>query len=139
MTEQKQTFKSTTRDANTAGNGKLLIVRGGNVLQKNAAGEMEPSPLAQGEDNALIGTYEGSTPNKFDDTKADQSIRTADGTLVIFNETANIRRGFASVAEGELVRVVYNGKRKMTKGKNAGKEVHDYDVQRAINAEEGAG
>lgn len=133
MTETQ--FKSTTRES-SAGNGKLLIVRGGNILEKNSAGEMVKSPLPTGEDAALIGTFEGSVANKYDPTKTDRSIRLLDGTLVILNETANIKRGFASVAEGELVRIVYNGKRQMTRGANAGKSVHDFDIQRAINADD---
>lgn len=133
---QAQRFESTTKSENTVGNGKLLIVRSGNVITKNEKGEQVKTPLGTGEDNAIIGTYEGSTPNKFDATKLDLKLRMDDGTLVILSETANLRRGFANVSEGELVRVVYGGKRAMTKGKNAGKSVHDFDVQRAINSED---
>lgn len=125
-------FESTTRNSG-AGNGKLLIVRSGQILEKNSAGEMDKRDLPTGEDAAFVGTYEGSTPNKYDPLKADRSIRLEDGTLVILNETANIRRGFEGVQLGELVRIVYHGLRTMTKGKNAGKTVHDFDVQRAIS------
>lgn len=129
-------FESVMPKASTTElNGKMLIVRSGNVITKNDKGEKVSTPLGTGEDNAIIGTYEGSEPNKFDATKADLKLRQADGTLVILNETANLRRGFANVSEGELVRIVYGGKRKMT-GKNAGKSVHDFDVQRAINTED---
>lgn len=138
MNESTQKFESTTRTTG-AGNGKLLIVRSGMILEKNTAGEMEKRPLPTGENDALVGTYEGSVVNKYDPTKTDRTIRLADGTLVILNETANIKRGFANVSEGELVRIVYNGKRQMTKGANAGKSVHDFDVQRAITAEDDAG
>lgn len=135
MNEGTQKFESTTRTAAT-GNGKLLIVRSGQILEKNSAGEMEKRDLPTGEDAAFVGTYEGSVPNKYDAARTDRKLRLADGTLVILNETANINRGFAGVTEGELVRVVYHGLRMMTKGKNAGKSVHDFDVQRAINAED---
>lgn len=136
MQNTETKFESTTKGQSSTGNGKLLIVRGGQILSKNAAGEQVKSPLLTGEENALTGIYEGSVPNKFDETKSDQKIRMEDGTLVILSETANLKRGFANVTEGELVRVVYGGKRKMTKGANAGKSVHDFDVQRAVNAED---
>lgn len=132
MTEQK--FESTTKgQVAQMGNGKLLIISGGQVQSKNAQGVPIKEPLATGEENAIVGTYEGNEPNKYDATKTDQKLRMADGTLVILRETANLKRGFANVTTGELVRVVYGGKRAMTKGKNAGKSVHDFDVQRAIN------
>lgn len=136
MQNTETRFESTTKSNSTEGNGKLLIVRGGQILSKDSSGNQVKSALLTGEDNALIGTYEGSVANKFDPAKLDQKIRMEDGTLVIMSETANLRRGFANVSEGELVRVVYGGKRTMTKGKNAGKSVHDFDVQRAINTEE---
>jgi hypothetical protein len=131
-----QKFESTTKAGTSTGNGKLLVISGGKVLTKADNGEKIETELLTGEENALQGIYEGSVPNKFDETKSDQKLRMADGTLVILRETANIRRGFANVQVGELVRVVYGGKTRMTKGANAGKSVHNFDVQRAINAED---
>lgn len=136
MSDTETQFQSTTRPTNGESNGRLLVISGGQILTKNDKGEKVSTPLATGVDNAIIGIYEGSTPNKYDATKSDLKLRMTDGTLVILRETANLKRGFAPVTEGELVRVVYGGKRAMTKGKNAGKSVHDFDVQRAINTEE---
>lgn len=128
-------FESTTKAQNTTGNGRMLIVRGGNLITLGDDNAQVKTELGTGEDNAIMGTYEGNIPNKFDAAKLDQKLRMADGTLVLINETANIKRGFANVTVGELVRLVYGGKKKLVKGPNAGKFVHDFDVQRAINSD----
>lgn len=111
--------------------GALVVIRGGNRIADG-----EKNPLAKG--TVAIGRYEGSTPNKFDAAKLDYKLRSegsadmADGTLVIFAETAALKRDFAQVAEGELIAVEYNGKREMT-GKNKGKTVQDFRVLRSTN------
>lgn len=115
-----------------AGNGKLQVIRAGNIIEGGTK-----TPLEAGTE--IVGRYEGSLVNKYDETKLDYKLRTEDGTLIIFAECANLKRDFALVNEGELVMVQYNGKKNITKGRLAGKSVQDFKVLRAVSAADDAG
>lgn len=122
-------FESTT-GSNTA-SGNLVIIRAGKMLTGKGDSATK-TDLAMGD--VCMGVFEGAIANKYEPTKSDYKVRSEDGTLFILAETANLKRGFASVGIGETVLVQYNGKRQITKGKLAGKSVQDFAVLRAIDA-----
>lgn len=94
--------------------GALIIVRPSALAEANFTG-----PVAEG-------IYEEAVPNKFD--KMDYKIRTESGDLIIINSTGSLAKQMASVQLGSLVLIEYNGKRTLTKGKLAGKSVHNFTV-----------
>jgi hypothetical protein len=106
--------KSLKNASNSATQGALVIVR--------------PSELAKAGTTGIVasGTYEGTEPNKFDETKSDYFVRNSDGTLYIINETKSLKEqlGQLKAYDDAIVEVVYNGK---TKTKN-GKGWHDFEV-----------
>lgn len=105
------------------GKGTLTIIR--------------PSKLATDGTTGVVveGVYESATPNKFNADKLDYFIRTESGDLTIINSTGSLARQMGMVAIGELVRITYNGKKELTKGKLAGKSVHDFLVETASDSE----
>jgi hypothetical protein len=113
------------------GNGKMTILRGSKLVSINDGAKSE-APLAAG--TTVEGTYQGTTPNKFEPTRVDYNLRGEDGTLIIMSENASLRRQFESVAVGELVQVIYNGKRAITRKNGAKAEMHDFQVLRASQA-----
>ncbi len=114
-------------ESTTSGNGKLVIIRAGSIVENKTK-----TPLDLG--LVVEGRYEGAVANKFNPENLDYRVRAEDGTLFILASCANLKRDFAKVSEGELIQVQYNGKREM-KGKNAGKSVQDFKVLRALTAE----
>lgn len=82
----------------------------------------------------LEGVYVAAIPNQFDDTKNDYKFETEDGRTVVINNTGGLRYQMDKVAPGTLVQITYNGKEKMTTGKNAGKLAHNFLVSIANEA-----
>ncbi len=97
--------------------------------------------------DAIQGTFEGTVLNDMtekDDFKVritesstisvkakDGSISSqtlAAGDLVIINGAGNLGYQMGQVSPGELVRIEYNGRSKITKGKMKGKEAHSFNV-----------
>lgn len=101
--------------------GELIIVR--------------PSLLAKEGITGVVaeGNYEGSIPNKFNETQLDHKVRATNGDLYIINGSGGLTAQFKRVELGMLVQVQYNGKKKLTKGKLAGKMVHDFTVLTAAD------
>lgn len=114
------------------GNGILQVVRGGNVITIEN-GNKTKTALESG--FVTTGVYAGSTPNKFNEGKVDYNLRAEDGTLIILAETASLKRQFAEVDNGELIQIVYNGKRNITRANGAKVDMHDFSVLRASDAE----
>lgn len=122
---QETKFESVLNTANE-GNGELVIIRGGNSI---TAGVKTPLILGV----VAEGRYEGAVSNKFNPDKMDYKIRAENGTLFILAECAALKRNFAEVTTGELLRVSFEGKRSVV-SKTLGKiSVNDYVVERAIN------
>lgn len=96
--------------------GKLNIVRPSELAKEGFTGTV------------VEGIYEGSVPNKFDETKSDYKIRAENGDLTIINETGSLRQQMSKVAVGSLVQINYSGKVKITTGKLAGKSAHQFEV-----------
>lgn len=99
----------------TTAQGALIIVRPSKLAKEGASGTVAE------------GIYEGTVPNKYDATKMDYKIRSANGDLTIINEAGSLRRQMAMVAVGTLVQINYSGKQ-AGKGKNAGKSFHNFEV-----------
>ncbi len=117
-------FQAVNTASNGEGNGKLVIVRGGNLITNGNKETLAPG-------TELIGKYEGSVANKYNEGKLDFKIRQDDGTLVIFAETSALRKAFTQVEAGTLVQVVFNGKI----GIKGGKTYNDFVVSTAMDAE----
>lgn len=120
-----------TAPASGDSNGIMLVVKGGKIRSYNN-GEKSESELANG--TAYEGTYLGSVPNKFEPTKSDYQIRMDDDTLVILGNCASLNQQLTQVAEGELVRVSYNGRKTIKRKTGATAEMHDFLVERAIES-----
>jgi hypothetical protein len=112
------------------GNGIIQVLRGGKLITINE-GEKSEAPLEAG--TTVQGVYTGSTPNKFDNSKSDFSLRAEDGTLIILAQTAALVKQFSKVNPGELVQVTYNGKKTIKRKSGATAEMHDYMVLRAMD------
>lgn len=114
------------------GNGMIQVLRGGKMITIENGSKSE-APLAKG--TVVTGIYNGSTPNKFDETRVDYNLRGNDGTLIILAQTASLANQFGKVSQGELVQVTYNGKRSITRKNGAKAEMHDFVVATASDAE----
>lgn len=74
------------------------------------------------------GTYVGTMPNKFNEDKPSYKIEQEDGSILVVNSAGNLQYRMGSVKLGQLVQISYLGMEKLTKGKFAGKESHQFDV-----------
>ena len=99
----------------TSAEGALNIVRPSKLAKEGFVGTVAE------------GIYEGAVPNKYDATKLDYKIRSANGDLTIINSTGSLTRQMAMVSEGTLVQINYGGK-VAGKGKSAGKSFHNFEV-----------
>jgi hypothetical protein len=72
--------------------------------------------------------YTGSTPNNFDEDKSDYAFEKEDGSKVVLNGAGNLGYQMSKVQVGTICTINYNGKQKITKGKLAGKESHNFEV-----------
>lgn len=130
---QEQNFKPVNGNIDSsAGNGLIQVLRSGKLILLDN-GQKTETPLASG--TVVTGVYAGATPNKFDESKSDYNLRSADGTLIILAQTASLAQQFAKVSEGELVQITYNGRKTITRKNGAKAEMHDYVVARAVDAE----
>lgn len=121
-------------DANSgAGNGLIKVLRGSKLITIEGENRTEAA-LSAG--TTIEGTFSGSNPNKFYPERVDYSLRGEDGTLFIVSETASLSKQMAKVSVGELVQIVYNGKRSITRKNGAKAEMHDFQVLRAVEAAE---
>jgi hypothetical protein len=94
----------------------------------NAAGEIKfirARDLTVGP--ILEGTFLGAIPNQFDEDKNDFKFETEAG-IVILNGAGNLGYKMGFISAGDYVQVTYEGQGKMSKGKYAGKLVHNFEV-----------
>lgn len=106
-------------------NGKILVLRSGKMITIDNGSKSE-AELASG--TSVTGTYAGSTPNKFDESRVDYNLRGEDGTLIILAQTASLANQFSKVNLGDLVQVTYNGKKNITRKNGAKASMHDFVV-----------
>lgn len=106
-------------------NGKILVLRSGKLISIDNGSKSETA-LESG--TSVTGTYAGSTPNKFDESRSDYNLRGEDGTLIILAQTASLANQFSKVQIGDLVQVTYNGKKNITRKNGAKAQMHDYVV-----------
>lgn len=89
---------------------------------------IRPSKLTGPQTLITEAIYLGSTPNSFDDGKSDYKFETEDGKTLVLNGAGNLGYQMEKVAVNSVVTVEYRGKQKITKGKLAGKESHNFQV-----------
>lgn len=91
----------------------------------------------------LEGMYIAAIPNQHDDTKNDYKFEAEvdneltgvkAGDTVVVNNTGSLNYQMEKVTPGSLVQLTYNGKDKLTKGKNIGKSAHNFLVSVAEEA-----
>jgi hypothetical protein len=142
-TTKNKTKKLTSNNAGVATQGenmgtqtqetKLVFkkadAQGGNI-EFRRANQMTAGDAVQGELIALL-------PSKFDDKKLDYKLEEVDdtgaktGKTIVINAAGNLGSRMSNVGLGSLVRIVYLGQSKITKGKMAGKLAHNFDVETA--------
>ncbi len=89
---------------------------------------IRPSKLTGPQTLITEALYIGSTPNNFDEDKADYKFENADGSIVVLNGAGNLGYQMGKVALNSVVTVEYKGKQEITKGKLKGKESHNFKV-----------
>jgi hypothetical protein len=114
------------------GNGIIKVLRSGKLITLNGGAKSEEE-LASG--TTVTGTFAGSQPNKFNPERSDYRIRESDGTLVILAQTASLSQQLSKVSEGDLVQIVYNGRKNITRKNGAKASMHDFKVLKASDAE----
>ncbi len=125
MSETAETANETTKNfrkvgASANGNKPLRFIRPGELADAGITGLV------------LEGIYLGLVPN--DKTgKQDFKFET-DSEIVIVNSNGSLGYKLGMVQIGDLVQVSYNGKDKITKGPNAGKMAHSFDLAVADEA-----
>lgn len=87
------------------------------------------SKLKKG-DIAVTGIYAGTQPNTMEPTKLDFRFENQEDRkkITVLNGAGNLKTRMSDVNPGDLIQVVYQGKEKVTKGKLAGKEVHQFSL-----------
>lgn len=115
-----------------AGNGIIKVLRGGKLITLEGGAKNE-AELSAG--TTVTGIFAGSQPNKYNPERNDYRIREEDGTLVILAQTASLSQQLSKVSEGELVQIVYNGRKNITRKNGAKASMHDFKVLKASDAE----
>jgi hypothetical protein len=118
-------FQAVSSPSSIESNGLIMVLRSGKLITINNGSKSEAA-LEAG--TAVTGTYSGSTPNKFDESRVDYNLRGEDGTLIILAQTASLANQFSKVQVGDLVQVTYNGKKNITRKNGAKAQMHDYVV-----------
>lgn len=113
------------------GNGLIKVLRGGKLITLDNGAKSE-SELSAG--TTVEGTFSGATPNKFNPERSDYNLRGEDGTLIILSQTAALAKQFSKVQVGELVQIIYNGRKSITRKNGSKAEMHDFVVLRAVDA-----
>lgn len=125
-------FQAVSNSVAGEGNGLIKVLRSGKLITIENGSKSE-SALEAG--TTVTGTYAGSTPNKFDESRVDYNLRGEDGTLIILAQTASLANQLSKVSVGELVQITYNGKKNITRKNGAKAQMHDFVVARAVDAE----
>lgn len=85
---------------------------------------LKPADLA---DRQVEGIFEKIVEGKFG---KNYQFKTSDGTVIV-NGCGALHGQMEKVNEGDLIRLVYGGQKKITEGAMKGKSFHDIDVRRA--------
>lgn len=75
----------------------------------------------------INGVYQGSPKDKTYG-KYFHKVKTITEGLIALPSAGQLDKAILSVAEGATVKVIYNGKTKITTGKFAGKDAHSFEV-----------
>ncbi|MEZ0209240.1 MAG: hypothetical protein ACAH17_03645 [Candidatus Paceibacterota bacterium] len=89
---------------------------------------VRPSKLEGAQTLVTEALYLGSTPNNFDEDKADYKFENADGTITVINGAGNLGYQMGKVPVNSIVTVDYKGKQEIKKGKLKGKMSHNFNV-----------
>jgi len=104
------------------------------VLNDGAGGNVtyiRPKELAEAGTTGVVaeGIFQGSVPNRFDETKSDFKLEMEDGSITILNHAGSLANQLKRVTPGAYVRINYNGMQPMKSGKLAGKSAHAFVVE----------
>jgi hypothetical protein len=105
------------------GEGSLTFIRPGQLAKDGTTGVI------------LQGEFKGSIPNApsmYDEeggNKPDFEFKTLDGDKVIINHTSSLSALLGRVGLGDMVEIVYNGKKEITNKKGHKVKVHDFKVR----------
>lgn len=119
-----------------ANNGITKVVRSGKLITFKAGADKVEEELGEG--LIVEGTFVGSTPNKYNPDKLDYLIRASDSTLFVLNGAATLTRQMAKVTTGELIQVLYNGRKTVKRKAGGSASMHNFKVLRALNASDEA-
>lgn len=91
---------------------------------------IRPGELAEAGYSGVVaeGTFLKAVPNQIDNTKSDYYIALEDGSTAVLNSTGSLANQMKNVRVGDLIQVIYQGMKKLTTGRLAGKSVHQYLV-----------
>jgi len=89
---------------------------------------IRPGELASSGTTGLIleGVYLGAVPNPM--TEKDDYKFETDSEILVINGNGSLKYKLSLVNIGDIVQVSYLGKEKITKGANAGKSAHSFNV-----------
>ena len=79
--------------------------------------------------NVAEGVYEGTIPDRYDESKNNFKIRANDGSLIIVNNSGSLNSQMARVEVGSYVILEYLGQDKMSSGPMKGKLAHRFLVK----------
>ena len=85
---------------------------------------IKPGNMKKGD--TVEGKFAGSYSDQYE--KLNFRIEQPDGSVKIINGTALLEQKLAGVELGAQVKVIYEGTNKLTKGKFAGKDAHNFRV-----------
>lgn len=126
------TAEQLSNDNGTSSTNSGTVFKKPAIVAKEGAELPEITYIRMGQHQAgailVEGIYLGAEENKLYAPKLDFKFKTADGKEVVVNEGGNLAYRMKDIAAGTLVRIIYNGKQIMTKGKFKGKPSHNVDV-----------
>lgn len=119
-------------DENTQGAERTFKSVNGKSLDGDSEGIrfIRAKALAEAGTTGVVvqGVYEGTLPNKYDESKPDFKIREDNNTLAVLNSTGGLAKQMAKVEIGTYIQVQYLGQRPMESGKMKGKLAHSFVV-----------
>ena len=104
------------------------------VLSDGAGGNItyiRPKELSDNGTTGVVaeGIFQGTLPNRFDDSKSDFKLEGEDGAITILNHAGSLANQLKNVSPGSYVRINYKGKQPMKSGTMAGKLAHAFLVE----------
>jgi hypothetical protein len=100
-----------------------------NFVSVNEKSNVRYVKAAELADIDVTGTYEGAEEGKFG---LNHKIKTQDGQLLVVNGFGALNSQLSKVSEGDLIKIVYQGKTTIKDGPMKGKQAHSVDVKKAV-------